>query len=236
MVQALGSSSHTLIRLSDQPGLHTRDCYSIVRSIVELGVNVCFIVAGGEELAERALRHTRQKSFRELQRESKIGGSGIGLEFSGRPDPSSIDGLVEELAEFESKSGQEKQQWVDESIDKRIQRAGDILGESVLSDLHFARFMIYRHSSEVLHGTHFGVHHCFGLTVPSEGVDPLNRMGDNHMVILMAANLTLSAVATAVDCAYGFPGVRRSSKDLWRLTREIPHFTVAEAGDPERAK
>jgi len=224
MIQALGSSCHTLIRLSDEPGLHTRDCYSIVRSIVELGINVCYIMANGDEAAERAMRHTRQKAYRDLERESQIGDNRIQLLYTGKPDPATIDGLEEELAEFETKSGQEKQQWVDANVDKRIESVGIVLGEPVLSDLHFARFAVYRHSSEVLHGTHFGVHHCFGLTLPREKNDPLNRMGDNHMVILMAANLTISAVANAFHKSYGFPVAEKHSLDLWNATGEIPYF------------
>ena len=62
MLQALGSSSYTLTRLSGTSGLHTRDCYSIARSVVEIAVNICYILAEGPNAAERAIRHARQKS------------------------------------------------------------------------------------------------------------------------------------------------------------------------------
>lgn len=235
MLQALGSSSHTLVQLSDAPGLQTRDCYSIVRSVVELAVNICFIIARGEDAANRALRHTRQKAYRDLERRSRIGISEIGVSFLGRPDVSEIDGLDQDLAEFSFKSGQEKPLWIDDSIDRRIEIVGEELGEPALSDLHHARFMIYRHSSEVLHGTHFGVHHCFGLTVPRERNDPFRYMGDNHMVILLASNSAISAVANAFHTRFGFSPGEKMSRDLWTATREIPYFAdglATEAGQP----
>ena len=93
MLQAIGSSSHTLLQLSRGPGLQTRDCYSICRSIVELAVNICFIISEGANAAERALRHARQKAFRDLERESKIGTNIIKIIHTGRPDPSTVPGL-----------------------------------------------------------------------------------------------------------------------------------------------
>jgi hypothetical protein len=75
LLQAAGSSAHTLSRLSDLPGLHTRDCYSIARSVVEVAANICYIIAEGPAAAELAMRHARQKSYRDLERESKIGDS-----------------------------------------------------------------------------------------------------------------------------------------------------------------
>ena len=73
MLQALGSSSNTLLRLSDEPGLHSRDCFSVCRSIVELAVNVCYICADGETAAERAEKHAQQKAVRDLDRASQCG-------------------------------------------------------------------------------------------------------------------------------------------------------------------
>ena len=67
MLQALGSSSNTVLQLSFESGLHTRDCYSIARSIVETATNICYIIAEGSNAAERAIRHARQKSYSDLR-------------------------------------------------------------------------------------------------------------------------------------------------------------------------
>ena len=235
MLQAVGSSSYTLVRLSDAPGLHTRDCYSIARSIVELAVNICYIIAEGPTVAEQALRHARQKAFRDLERMSEIGDSVIRLVYAGRPDPSIVAGLEADIAEFTSRSGREKG-WVDESIDDRIDVLGRKFGDSVLKELHFARFMVYRHSSEVLHGTLFSAMYFFGITTPSDR--PLTPGGmaeglaQQHMLILFAAILSLSAVVRAFHDAYGFCEADRRRASLMDALREIPYLRQDQESVP----
>lgn len=227
MLQALGSSSHTLARLSGKSGLHTRDCYSIARSIVEVAVNICFILAEGSPMAERAIRHAKQKSYQDLVRESEINNIIIQLAYSSRPDASKIEGLEADIAEFTSRIGREKG-WVDLSIDRRISVAGEKLGDSVLNSLHFARFMVYRHSSEILHGTYFSALYFFGVSSPANKPQTLDEaaefIGQKHMLILFATILAHSAVVEAFHKAYGFIWAYEQSRDLINSLREIPYF------------
>jgi hypothetical protein len=226
LLQATGSSAHTLSRLSDLPGLHTRDCYSIARSVVEVAVNTCYIIAEGPAAAERATRHARQKSYRDLERESKIGDSVIKLVFSGQTDPSSIDGLEEDLAEFTSRGDGEKG-WVDGSIDDRI-AATATLGTGVVNALHWARFAIYRHSSEILHGTFFSALFFFGQTAPSghprSAEEFAESLGQQHMLILMSVILSLSAVVEAFHKAYGFRAAHDRATTLMDALGKISYF------------
>jgi uncharacterized protein YheU (UPF0270 family) len=226
MLQALGSSSHTLVRLSDRPGLHTRDCYSVARSIVELAANICYVIASGPAAAERATRHARQKAFRDLTRESKVGGTVITLTFEGAPDPSVIEGLEEDIEEFSTRGGREKG-WVDASIDDKI-AAVEKLSARGMATLHWARFAIYRHSSEVLHGTFFSALHFFGLTTASGGPRSVEEMrealGQQHMLVLMSATLALSAVVQSFHAAYGFRAAQERDDRLMRALRAIPLF------------
>jgi hypothetical protein len=226
LLQAVGSSSNTLVNLSHSAGLHTRDCYSVARSVMETAANICYILAEGPIMAERALRHARQKSYRDLARESKIGSSVINLMCSNQPHLSEIDWLRDHITEFTSRGGREKG-WVDESIDDRIEKAGHRFGKSVLNALHFARFAVYRHSSEILHGTLFGALFFFGMTTPSEPrtLDELNEsIGQQHMLILMAAVLALSAVSESFHRAYGFQKAYDRSNIIMESLRKISYF------------
>lgn len=83
-----------------------------------------------------------RKQYQDLDRESKIGDQVIHATFSGRPDSSSIPDLEVDLAEFKSRSGREKG-WTELSVDERIEAAEQTLGGSILTRLHFARFMTY---------------------------------------------------------------------------------------------
>jgi hypothetical protein len=227
MLQALGSSSNTLVKLSENPGLQTRDCYSIARSIVELSVNICYITAEGEDVAEHAIKHVRQKSYRDLDRESKIGNSIIKSVYSGRPDVSSIEDLQFEIQEFTSRSGREKG-WTSLSIDKRIEIVGRSMGDSVSNNLHFSRFMVYRHSSEILHGTLFGVLFFLGLTSPRSKSyskqDFLEHIGQQHMLILFAIILAINSVIESFGNTYGFAWANGKSQELMSLLSEIPYL------------
>ena len=227
MLQALGSSSNTLTRLSSTSGLHTRDCYSIARSIVELAVNICYILAEGPSEAERAVRHARQKSYQDIKRESEISNAIIRLTHSNRPDPSAIEGLEADIAEFTSRSGREKG-WVDLSIDKRIEIAGTKFGDSILNKLHFARFMVYRHSSEILHGTFFSALYFFGVTSPNNKQRTLSEavefIGQQQTMILLATVLALSAVVEAFHKTCGFSWAYEQSRNLVDSLHEIEYL------------
>lgn len=226
MLQALLSSSNTIIYLSEAPSLATRDCYSITRSIVELAVNVCYLIASGPSVADKAFRHATQKAYRDLRRESTIGESTISVALSNCPDAASIPGLEDQLAEFTYRSGREKD-WVDESIDERIAAVGDRFGKNVLTPLHLARFIVYRHSSEILHGTLFSALYFFGLTQPTKE----NRqefaaegIGQQHMTLLMAICLSLDAVVSAFHSEYGFQCAKDRSKELNDAMSNLAYF------------
>jgi hypothetical protein len=66
-----------------------------------------------------ALRHTRQKSFRDLKRESRVGNNFIGLKYNQEVNPKHIDGLQEDLDNFTSSRGREKS-WTETNVDDRI--------------------------------------------------------------------------------------------------------------------
>jgi hypothetical protein len=238
MLQAIGSSSNTLVWISNAPGLHTRDCYSIARSILEGCVNTCYIMAEGRDAANRALRHARQKSFRDLDRRSEVGESVIGLSFEPRPVPGPFASgpetdLETDVQEFTSRTGREKG-WTDLSIDQRIAIAG---GEAkdVLSSLHYARFMIYRHSSEILHGTLFGAMFFHGYTFPLrpkslEGY--FESIGAQHMQILMGTVLAVSAVLERFHRTYGFSTAYARSRALIREMDVLEPYLMGSESPP----
>lgn len=233
MLQAMGSSSGTLIRLSDEPGLQSRDCFSICRSIVELGVNICYILAEGDSAASRALRHSNQKAVRDLKRESRVGPQTIRMAASGLEDLDLPDEVEASLDEFTSRSGREKG-WVDLSIDDRCARIGELLGEEVLTPLHWARFAVYRHSSEILHGTFFGAAFFLGLTDPSgppeNPGDMVERIASQHLMVLLAAVLSIEAVVSAMHVVFDDPEMLARSNDGLARLREAPFFQNSADG------
>lgn len=230
MLQALGSSSHTIAMLSEKPSLQTRDCFSVSRSVVELAVNICYILASGEEAAERAERHAKQKFFRDLERESTIGGQTIRLKFGGQGKLEMPGDIPEMISEFTARSGRERG-WTDLSVDARCEEVGRKLGEQVLTPLHWARFAVYRHSSEVLHGTLFGALFFLGLTdptgPPTSASDWLARIAQQNLMILMSAALAIIAVLLALASSLDAPHLAVSANNLMGELRTVPWLPQA---------
>jgi hypothetical protein len=231
LLQAVGASTHTLVRISDPPGLATRDCYSVARAILEASANICFIMAEGPAAAGKALRHARQKAFRDFQRYSEIGQSVIRLTYKGPLNAVNTGALEADIAEFTARSGREKG-WIDESIDERIEAAGRHFGDVVLKRLHFARFMIYRHSSEILHGTLFGVLFFLGATNPKQptsAVDVLESIAQQQTLILMAIVFSHSAIIESFHQAYGFRRAHDTASGILGSIQAIPYLKARQA-------
>ena len=68
MLQALGVSVHSVLALTQNRDMAIRDGFGIARSVVETAVNAAYIAVGGEPMAEQAVRHMRQKRWRDLER------------------------------------------------------------------------------------------------------------------------------------------------------------------------
>lgn len=158
MLQAVGVSLHSVLALTQNRDMAIRDGFGIARSAVETAVNAAYIGVGGVPVAERAIRHMRQKRWRDLSRETNIGGWRMIARRDVGLTPDDLPGLTEALDEYTNKRGREVRDWTAASIEERIdtvtdrcRRAGLCFGAAV--------FAIYRPSSELLHGTYYGVNY-----------------------------------------------------------------------------
>ncbi|TFI58863.1 hypothetical protein E2493_07290 [Sphingomonas parva] len=158
MLQAVGVSLDSVLALTRSRDMAIRDGFGITRSAVETAVNAAYIAVGGEAIAEQAVRHMRQKRWRDLSREANIGGWRMSVRRDIGLTPDDLPGLPEALEEYTNKRGREIRDWSTATIEERIdavtqrsRRAGLCVGAAV--------FAIYRPSSELLHGTYYGVNY-----------------------------------------------------------------------------
>jgi len=172
-----------------------------------------------------------RKHIKDLDRTSLIGDSAIKLIFSGEPTPEDAARLRVLVDQYTSRSGREKG-WTDLNIDQRIDFASKRFGNNFLAKLHFARFIVYRHSSEIIHGTLFGSLFFLGLTNPTRYSDIKEKgmkefseqIGVQNILILMATIFSLSAVIDAFHSVYGFPEGYKESKAYISEMYKIPWF------------
>lgn len=231
--QTAGSSCQTVSKFR-QPGYETRDCFIIARSIVESMINCCFILAAGPKAASKAIRHARQKAYRDLSRDSEIATSRIKLSRLTVPPADAIPGLEGDLKEFSHRSGAENRNWTTESVDERIWTAGETFGSEVLTNLHIARFAIYRHSSEIIHGTFFGSAFWAGFlsknSTPKSDEDFSRIVGEWHWLLLFGTFLSVHAFLIAFDSRYGLDQLSEQANALLKSVKENPYY-LEVAGD-----
>lgn len=238
LCQGAGSSCQS-IRRNHSPGYETRDCFILARSVIESLINCCYVLAEGPATARKAIRHARQKSYRDLKRNSEIASSRISMSIDTTPSVEEIAGLAEDLAEFSQRSGQEDRQWTKLSVDDRIRIAGEKFGDSVLTKLHVARFAVYRHSSEIIHGSFFGAAFWGGFIgtsgPPKSEEEFLNNVGNWHWLILFGVILANHAFLSSFHKSYGLDAVNDRSIELLRQLEENPYYIDIKSGLHERA-
>ena len=189
MVQAVSISCTSIQKLTSEIGMGIRDCYSIARSIMETALNVAYILASDIEVARRANRHAVQKSFRDLDRSGQVASWRFtlraNLDFEGEKKD---EALAEALAEFSDAKGREVRDWTTDNIDARVRSIEKISNRAAL---YFAGAImtIYRHSSEILHGTNFGVRFFWtgGMRVPRTKQDAEFNFLSSHFTTVFTS-------------------------------------------------
>jgi len=129
MLQAVGVSIHSVLALTRSRDMAIRDGFGIARSAVETALNAAYIAVGGHPLAAQAVRHMRQKRWRDLSRHTHIGGWRIQVSRDVGLAPSDLAGLPEALEEYTNKRGREVRDWTSASIEERV----DAVAEKVRS-------------------------------------------------------------------------------------------------------
>lgn len=228
LLQAQGASSDTLLVLSRRGALKARDCFAVVRSVVELAVNTCYIIALGPAAAERALRHAKQKQFRNLTRSSTFGSTKI--EVHGPTLKGTVPAELESaVVEFTSARGREKP-WIDLSVDQRILRVEELRPRAAQA-LHWAGFGVYGMASEVLHGSLYSVSEFFGVPHTRTGDQVRRHVAGELELVLVSASAAALAVIEAFDAAYGFPEMQTLANEFWSEMVAKPSRTLGEGDD-----
>ncbi len=203
MLQAVGVSINSVLQLTTTPSMAIRDCFGIARSAAETAVNAAYISTGGSELAKRAYQHMRQKRWRDLRRTVTIGGQTTTMVRNINAEPSDFPGLQAALDEFTTKKGQEVRDWTPDNIQTRISKIEPVSKQASIS-LAASVFSIYRPSSELLHGSFYGVNYFWQGSLDS----PVTNKADfeklwltDHFVSMLtclyfAASGSIEAIST----------------------------------------
>lgn len=233
MLQAVGVSIHSVLALTQSRDMAIRDGFGIARSAVETAVNAAYIAVGGEPMAEQSVRHMRQKRWRDLSREANIGGWRMTVCREVGLTPEDLPGLPEALDEYTSKRGREVRDWTPTSIEERIdavaersRRAGLCFGAAV--------FAIYRPSSELLHGTYYGVNYFWqgSREQPARSRAAFDHLWllEHFVTLLSAMFFGASGAIDAMAAVFQFPDHAKLQDALAReLTQLIDDMAKVES-------
>ena len=241
MIYVTGISAHSVLKLTEGTGLQARDGYPIARSIIETVINIGFIMAEGDLAAEAADRHAKQKAFRDLKRTSSIAGYTVTVGWTGKLVADDENRLAALAAEFTTKAGRERRDWIDKSVEDRLGTIARHFGHRVMTMIHPALLMIYRHASEILHGTYFGALFFWGITTPGQRPTTANElreiMGDHQFAVLCGVIFSNAAL---LECAAQYFRLSELSTAADKLIRELENLPLIKegmaAGPPEENK
>lgn len=209
-----------------------RDCFVLSRTDFETIVNICFILAKGDEAAKRAKQHATQKAYRDLNRHLDINGQNLTLKWGGEVKLEENPELQVALAEFTSKKGREITSWTPETVQEQIEIVDSRYGKHVSMNLQFALISIYRHASEIAHGTFFGALFSLGLTSPSGSpkspVELQDHQRQNLSMLLMMLGLSESALIKVL--AEEIPSLTNQATESKKSVKELQNESWFKEG------
>ena len=206
MTHMVGVSGETIKLLTEGKKLQIRDAFPIARSITEMTVNICYIMAVGKDIARQAENHAEQKSYNNLQINKKMGDFSYEIHWSGELRSSDEVRLKSITQDFRSKKGREKN-WTDLSISDRIIEIEKTFPKTSIN-LACAMIIIYPNASEIVHGSYYGAMHFWQPELPNgtpNSVEELRQLVVTHQLTVLCT--VVQSYFSLIDCYGAFLNV-----------------------------
>lgn len=134
--------------------------------------------------------------------------------------PPEVDAAINE---YTTRGGSEATAWTRESVDDRIEAIATRFDERVLTQLHWARFSMYRHASEILHGTFNGALFALGMSRPEgppEGEALKAHFNEHLSMVLLMSGMALDALIRRLGDVFASPELVELSAESLAAARE----------------
>lgn len=175
-----GQTLGTILRNSSERGIAVRDLYPMARSVVEGFINAAFFVTQPVEVAQRALEHRHYAAWKHRNR---VVGTGQFM-FSLGTDP---DPKATRANKFPAFAGRGQDSWSSLDTPSKIDRIGQSVaaaGGALLG----AYAAIYAVSSEIIHGSVYGMSYFMGIhTAGQQSVESFLNATDEQVVDIMSS-------------------------------------------------
>lgn len=155
-----GQSVNTILKCAEWRGIPVRDLYPIARSTIESFINAAFLLVEDDSVAQRAERYVAFKAWKQTNR--KVGSGDFSLHIStSKSDESAIP---PKFAEF---NGRGNEGWTKLDLSSRFRRVGELAEKKAGSRLLAAYSLVYSLSSEIIHGSPYGVNYFYQAHLPT---------------------------------------------------------------------
>jgi len=165
MVWPMLESCQSILILSENKKL--RDCLALSRMVLDLALNLGYFSVHGKKAIDKALKHAHQKSYRDLHRNMELDDIKIFIGLNNLDNVEMPSKLEKAIEEYTTTNGNEERSWTGDKKDnvfRKIKQIRNKHGKSIGMAMAMGTFEIYRHSSEILHGSIFGSMYALGIT------------------------------------------------------------------------
>jgi hypothetical protein len=179
------------------PHYQVREIFVTARTIFELTLNIGYISALGKPALEKAQRHMHQKEYRDLERQLNIESMNLSVKTLGLENLKVDKQLQNALDEYTNQKGLEVKSWTGDNVFRKIDFISKTYGQKVKDILNIGLFNIYRHASEIAHGTLFGLFYIIGATSMKKRPNDTNELLVFHRQHLTLTILTVCMLIEA---------------------------------------
>jgi hypothetical protein len=232
LTQAVGISIHSLRVLLDRSFMGARDAFGISRSICEASVNACYLLVEPTS-ADRASAYSLQRFYRDMTRDTTVAGFRLKVHSAYPVDTSDMTGFHRAMTLFTRSSGAEIREWSGKTIDQKIERIVEH-GDAAKS-LALSRLLIYGISSEILHGSPYGVMYFWTElgTMPATSTAAKRRMMTHYLTAILAAALALDGLIVTwtkvrPDCSFDW-----DPKWIYLILKRLVKYENSAAGEAD---
>lgn len=173
-----------------------RDCYIISRMIYETTINVLYIAATNFEAMKDMIEYTKEKSKFESARSISTDKEAVFFTFDGekhtvgfsKNNPINMKG--------------DPRDWTEVNISNRINLINKQYGDMVARYLQIAHLTIYRTSSDIIHGTLYGMRHSLGIVNKKDQSFSVEGMINHNFSTIITLMLTVSQCVYSILFAF----------------------------------
>lgn len=193
-----------------------RDCYVISRMLYETSINILYIAATNFEAMDEMIEYTKQKTNFESARSISIDKTTVSFVFDGKSH--SVGFGKENSIDMKG----DPRDWTKQNLSRRINIINKKYGDLVTHFLQVAHLTIYRTSSDIVHGTLYGMRHSLGLVNKADGSFSIEGMLNHNFGTIITLLLTVSQCIYCILYAFDKEvGLSKYEKEYKKLLEEF---------------